>query len=132
MVFAMAKKGPGRPKKQRFGPPSQSKSKRKLADTDLTEESQNEQPKKRGRPKGSRNRPKNDETSRNLSMRTRAEMAADPAYNNLDNKVCLICLFKFDDPLKKDKAISRCPTCDMLCHEPCLKKSGCTTCSWNF
>ena len=61
-----------------------------------------------------------------LSLRERAEMAAYGEEDNTeDPDDCNICLFKFSDPLKKDKNVTRCPTCNTLVHEPCLIKSGC-------
>ena len=61
-----------------------------------------------------------------LSLRERAEIAAygeEDSTEFLDK--CNICLFKFSDPLKKDKNVTRCSTCNTLVHEPCLIKSGC-------
>lgn len=123
MNFMHCTRGVGRPKKKRFGAPSLLKSKRKADFSQTTEK----QKKAKGRPKGSRNKPKvMAAPTPALSLRERAEMAAYGEEDNTeDPDDCNICLFKFSDPLKKDKNVTRCPTCNTLVHEPCLIKSGC-------
>ena len=85
--------------------------------------------KKRGRPKGSKNKTNVEEPplKRIKSFRERAEQAASCSLSE-DSEVCLICMFRFDDPLKKDKEITHCPHCNIRFHEPCLRKSGFTEC----
>ena len=58
MTFMTCPRGPGRPKTKRFGEPSVNKSKRKI-DSDAALSSA-PPPKKRGRPPGSKNKPKSD------------------------------------------------------------------------
>ena len=133
--FMHCPRGIGRPKKKRFGAPNLLKSKRKPV---LNLESNNEvveNPKKRGRgrPKGSKNKSRDEPLSKKQcievpkkSLRQRAEDAAnfiDEDEN--DTEICLICQFRFDDPIKKDKVVTRCPSCQTTFHEPCLLKSGC-------
>ena len=114
-------RGVGRPKKKRFGAPSLLKSKRKAEFPETNEENLPPPNKKaKGRPKGSRNKPKvMAAPTQALSLRERAEIAA---YGEEDNTEfpdkCSICLFNFSDPLKKDKNVTRCPTCNTLLHEP--------------
>lgn len=54
----------------------------------------------------------------------KAEEAAAYSLND-DSKTCHLCLFRFDDPVKKDKTVTRCTICKVLVHEPCLVKTGC-------
>ena len=59
------------------------------------------------------------------SLKQRAEEAA---YENMleeDSEICLICFFSFNNPIKRYKEVTRCPTCSLLLHEPCPRKSGC-------
>ena len=134
--FMHCPRGIGRPKKKRFGAPSLLKSRRKPV-VDFIDANDNndaiENPKKRGRgrPKGSKNKAKDEPASKKSrvepskkSLRQRAEEAAYDEDEE-DSQLCLICFFKFNDPIKKDKEITRCPTCSMLVHELCLLKSGC-------
>ena len=88
-----------------------------------------EESKKRGRgiPKGSKNKQRDEPATKKRktekSLRQRAEQAA---YGDLEEEEsCQICQFKFSDPIKKDKQVTRCPDCKVLVHEPCLAKSGC-------
>ena len=119
------------PKKKRFGAPSLLKSKRKpILNLECNEVPEN--PKKRGRPKGSKNKSKNEPLPKKQcivvakkSIRQRAEDAANFIEDENDTETCLICQFRFDDPIKKDKIVTRCPTCQIIFHEPCLIKSGC-------
>ena len=55
----------------------------------------------------------------------RAEEAAAYSTLNEDSESCNLCFFRFDDPVKKDKVITRCTIWDVKVHEPCLVKSGC-------
>ena len=83
-------------------------------------------PKKRGRPKGSKNKSK-DEPSSKRQKKSLKERAEEAARCNLDDDsdACPLCFFRFDDPIKSDKPITRCTACQVLVHEPCLVKSGC-------
>ena len=59
------------------------------------------------------------------TIRQRAE---DAAYElDEDSEMCLICFLNFTDQIKQDKDITRCPTCSLLVHDACLRKSGCIT-----
>ena len=105
------------------------KSKRNIVEDTHTNNDEGETKKMgRGRPKGSRNKQKDEPATKKRktgkSLRQRAEEAA---YGNLDEneKSCQIGLFLFSDPIKKDKQVTRCPDCKVLVHEPCLEKSGC-------
>ena len=127
MNFMHCGRGVGRPKLKRFGAPSLLKSKRKAPNVDFIDgnDEQIEPSKKRakGRPKGSKNKPKDAPVEKpHQSLRERAEAAA---YVEQESDACNICLFRFDDPLKKDIALSRCTECNVLVHEPCLIKNGC-------
>ena len=59
------------------------------------------------------------------TMRERAEEAAD--FENIieDPESCMICQFRFDDPIKRENTVIRCRDCNTLVHEPCLVNSGC-------
>lgn len=83
-------------------------------------------PKKRGRPKGSKNKNK-DEPNPKKQKKTLKERAEEAARFTLeeDSETCPLCHFRFDDPMKKDKIVTRCTVCQLLVHEPCLVKSGC-------
>ena len=102
-------RGIGRPKKRIFGAPSILKSKRNVVEDTHTNNDEGETKKKgRGRPKGSRNKQKDEPATKKRttekSLRQRAEEAA---YGDLDenDKSCQICLFLFSDPFKKDKQV---------------------------
>ena len=82
--------------------------------------------KRRGRPKGSKNKSMYEPAAKkpNKSLRERAEEAA--TFNLDDNpEMCPLCFFRFNDPIKKDKIVTRCIQCQVLVHEMCLVKSGC-------
>ena len=122
--FLPCPKGPGRPRAGRQGTAS---TKRK------PDEGPTEQPpkKRRGRPPGSKNKPKTapEAEKGSTNLRDRAEMAVSrdntlPFFDSGD--ICNICLFALNDPVKKLKKITMCPTCSEYVHEPCLVKIGCT------
>ena len=57
------------------------------------------------------------------SLRERAEEAA--TFNLDDNpETCPLCFFRFNEPIKKDKIVTRCIKYQVLVHEMCLVKSG--------
>jgi hypothetical protein len=56
------------------------------------------------------------------SLHEKAEAAA---HVEQESETCNICLFRLDNPIKKDKALTRCTECNILVHEPCPMKSGC-------
>ena len=132
LIFKPCPRGPGRPKTKRLGQPHiKPAAKRPMDDV--------EEPvpkKKRGRPAGSKNKPKGDDavaavpkTKPKKSLRRRAEEAAsnfieDDLFADSED-VCIICNFRFNDPIKRNKSRARCPDCDILLHKPCLEKSGC-------
>ena len=131
MDFMHCARGAGRPTKKRFGAPSLIKTRRGPAIiSELTSSADGESsaPKKmgRGRPKGAENKSKDEpaKKTQKKTLRERAEEAV--AYTlNGDSETCNLCLFRFDDPVKKDKIITRCTICEVLVHEPCLDKTGC-------
>ena len=94
-------------------------------------------PKKRGRPKGSRNKNLTNQVNNNASNINdsmerlhRAADAATPADVSLDEETngpesCVLCFFRFDDPIKKDKEITNCASCGLKVHKPCLQKNSC-------
>ena len=78
-------------------------------------------PKKRGRPKGSKNK---EQTKRTL-VETSCDPEADVSF--LDSgDLCEICGFALNASIKKGIAHERCKICNRLVHSPCLLKSGCT------
>ena len=79
----------------------------------------------KGRPKGSKNKPKEIPVPVEKPKQTLRERAEAAAYAEGETETCNICLFRFDDPIKKEKALTRCTDCNTLVHEPCLVKSGC-------
>ena len=89
----------GRPKKKRFGAPSVNKIQRTNNNHDIHTDSNLGQKRGRGRPKGSQNKNK-DEPQLN-----RQKTSTD--YFSEDNSSCMICMFKFTDPIKRDKPITR-------------------------
>ena len=123
LVFPACPRGPGRPKEKREGAP-------KISNKRPHEEGSNEndqQPKKRrGRPPGAKNKPK--EAQPTMSLRDRAENALNFELEENDgsfDKTCRICLFLLDDPIKINKGKTNCPPCNFVVHEPCLTKDGC-------
>ena len=120
-------RGVGRPKKKRFGAPSLLKSRRKVNEEIETKDNK----KGRGRPKGSKNKRTEEPIEepppkrQKKTMRERAEEAADFGSIVEDPEACMICQFRFDDPIKREKMVARCRECNTLVHEPCLMKSGC-------
>ena len=142
MVFKHCPKGPGRPKKTREGAPAFKKplaqtqaSKRGLENEDNLEQETLPPPKKRGRPKGSKNKPRENTgqpAKKADDLKTRAERSADPDNEEtfLDSgDVCEICEFPFNHPLKRTKPKMKCKSCTKTVHIPCYLKNGCT-CSW--
>ena len=140
LVFKPCPKGPGRPKTKRVGQPNIPKktttTKKRLLSDAFDEPAVAEEPiqkKKRGRPAGSKNKPKDKETKEKepkKTLRQRAEEAAatkdDDGDLFADSKdVCPICDFLFHHPLKSNKPRTRCTECGILVHKPCLEKSGC-------
>ena len=132
-------KGPGRPKKKREGAPAfkkplpQSKaSKRGLEnDDEYLEKETLPPPKKRGRPKGSKNK-QTDKPAKKDDLKTRAEQSTDPDQEEIyldSGDVCEICEFPFNHPLKITKPKMKCKSCTKTVHIPCYLKNGCT-CSW--
>ena len=110
MVFLPCPRGPGRPKANRQGKPIQTK--RKAVDEaeepfslipDILKSYVNtaEPPKKRGRPAGSKNKVKK------------------------NNSICKICNFELNHTVKKTKPLTNCPECNETVHERCLSYSGC-------
>ena len=90
--------------------------------------------KRRGRPPGSKNKPKEPTTSKSdvtrEDMLARATRAADPSINFSDGREdqCNICDFRFDDPIKKKKIIVNCLVCNSRVHKMCLQKNPCRNC----
>ena len=125
MNFMQCERGIGQPKKKRFGAPSLSKTKINVLDDTNEGESKKSW---RGRPKGAKNKQKDEPATKKRktekSLRQRAEEAA---YGDIivNKESCQICQFKFSDPIKQNKPVTRCPDCNVLVHEPCLQKSGC-------
>ena len=69
--------------------------------------------KPRGRPKGSKNKPKEPKSKSDVTREdilARATRAADPSINFSDGREdqCNICDFRLDDPIKKKKIIVNC------------------------
>ena len=131
MDFMHCPRGAGRPKKKRFGAPSLLKTRRGPAifsEPTSSADGDSLAPKKRGRgrPKGARNKSKDEPAQKRQkkTLRERAEEVAAYTLND-DSETCHLCLFRFDDPVKKDKTVTRCTICEVLVHEPCLVKTGC-------
>ena len=109
MEFRQCPRGPGAPKKKRFGAPSLNESKRKPA-TDLgqTAENTGATKKKRGRPVGAKNKSKEGPPNKKQKVKKSAyEKALDAAAYELeeiespnDPESCAICGFNFNDPIK--------------------------------
>ena len=101
--------------KKRFGAPSIVKTQR-----NIIENNKNYNHKRgRGRPKGSKNNQKDEPPAKKLKLtsglRQRAEDAA--YFDSNAKNACIICMFAFNDPIKKDKPITRCKNCNTLAHE---------------
>ena len=132
MNFPACPRGRGRPKlNERQGA---SKIKRKAAVLDEDESTQTSlipAPKKRGRPKGSKNKEK-DQVSVSQPVRSQRELAESAAEESTESSfidsgdICLVCNFAFNDPIKRGKLITKCLVCKKKVHKPCLEKSGCT------
>ena len=89
--------------------------------------------KPRGRPKGSKNKPKEPTSKSDVTREdilARATRAADPSINFSDGREdqCNICDFRFDDPIKKKKIIVNCLVCNSRVHKMCLQKNPCRNC----
>ena len=140
LVFKPCPKGPGRPKIKRVGQPNIPKkntaTKKRLLSDAFEEPADSQEPvqkKKRGRPAGSKNTPKEKEPKEKKpkkTLRQRAEEAAASKDDDSDlfadsKDVCPICDILFHHPLKSNKPRTRCPECGILVHGPCLEKSGC-------
>ena len=111
--------------KKRFGAPSIVKTQRNIIENDKNDNHKRE----RGWPKGSKNKQKDEPPAKKhkltSGLRQRAE---DAAYfdSNAENAFTItVCMFAFNNPIKKDKLITRCKNCNTLVHESCLLKSGC-------
>ena len=109
MDFKLCPRAIGRPKKRRFGAPSLLKSQRQRPEDDKEEKEDNDagaEKKKRGRPKGSKNKPKTEEPplKKMKTFRERAEIAASWSLTE-DSELCMICGFRFDDPLKRTRKL---------------------------
>ena len=114
MEFMLCPRGAGRPKKVRFGEPNNLSTKQKLNPDENDNNSSEPHKKKRGRPAGSKNKPK-EHNIRKLTMREKAENAA---LNIIEsNDVCPICFITWSDPINAGKAVTRCETCGLKCHE---------------
>ena len=107
--------------------------KRKSPDVEAEEaskEATGQPAKKRGRPKGSKNKAKEDSSSKSTeTIRARAEKAADPNTTEAffdSGDVCNICNFPLDHETKRKKPKMECPRCELIVHKPCYEKSGCT------
>ena len=99
-------KGPGRPKVGRQG--GVSLKRKKDADAAICIEQPTK--KRRGRPPGSKNKPKENDVARE-DLRKRAEYSAGsentlPYFDSGD--ICSICEFAMNDPIKKLKKITKC------------------------
>ena len=98
------------------------KSKRKAPNVVFIDENdeQIQPPKKRakGRPKVSKKKPK---YAPAWSLRERAEAAA---YVELESETCNICLFWFDNAIKKDKALPDAQNVTIWSKNPVLWKVG--------
>ena len=135
MVFGNCKRGPGRPANKGFGPKTFNNTnkapprKRKAGEIETPNEEISTQPKKRGRPKGSRNRVKSSSLSTDDLLR-KATRAADPlaVFSDGLEEVCNICDVSFNNPIKKGKKIGNCPDCFSRVHVPCLNKDPCKNC----
>ena len=117
LVFKPCPKGPGRPKMKRNGMPvlkEKNRGKKRTHDEDVHEKVVEEAPKKkRGRPAGSKNKPKVEEKPKK-NHRDRAEKAADVENEEsfMDSvDICAICEFEMNHPMKIDKPRGRCPRC---------------------
>ena len=89
-------------------------------------------PRKRGRPKGSKNKTKSVvESAKKDDLKSRAEKAADPDNEPFfdSGDICEICEFPFNHPLKRNKPKMKCKRCTKTVHIPCYLKNGCT-CTW--
>ena len=140
LVFPSAPRGRGRPKtkNQRQGAPIAPRClKRKAKETfsfvpdGLKQYKIQPAPKKRGRPKGSKNKQVgfvDDIPDIPLTQRTRAELGASPEEESFIDSFdyCDICGFRFNDPIKAKKPITKCRVCLKNVHKPCIEKDGCT------
>ena len=134
LLFKHCPMGPGRPPKKCEGASIIKKAVKRTLDNDDKEE---DQPplKRRGRPKGSKN--KASDTSKpmakKVTLKTRAESSADPEHDEEtfydSGDICDICEFPFNHPLKIDKPKMKCRSCFKSVHIPRYLKSGCT-CTW--
>ena len=79
----------------------------------------------------------NDSASQQLEKITKAVNAAYEINDTLEDSFqimgddvesCLICTFFWNDPVKKDKVVTRCTICSLKLHEPCLRKNSCPRC----
>ena len=99
---------------KRFGAPSLLKSQRASTNNNTLATSDGPSRRGRGRPKGAKNKPKH------IDLPDPKRMRVEPFAEK-----CNICLFRFDDPIKKDKEVTNCASCKSLVHKPCLDKDGC-------
>ena len=139
LVFKQCPRGPGRPKRKREGAPNSKATKRARENNnddeigkEPNENVEQPPPRKRGRPKGSKNKTKTVvEPAKKDDLKTRAEKAADPNNEPFfdSGDICEICEFPFNHPLKINKPKMKCKQCTKTVHIPCYLKNGCT-CTW--
>ena len=128
MNFMNCEKAVGRQKKKRFGAPSVLKTKRNIIENDKSQDVAEDNLKRgRSRPKGSKNKQKDEPPAKKQKVTTDLRQRAEDAayFDTIAENSCNICMFAFNDPIKKDKPVTRCKNCNTLVHEPCLLKSGC-------
>ena len=113
-AFMQCSRSVGRPKLKRLGAPSLLKSQRATTNNNTLATSDGPSRRGRGRPKGAKNKPKH------IDLPDPKRMRVEPFAEK-----CNICLFRFDDPIKKDKEVTNCASCKSLVHKPCLDKDGC-------
>ena len=126
----------GRPKTTRGGAPKFNKTRvtaSKRSNEELNSENPSkkqksnpnieEAPKKRGRPPGSKNRPKDMTKPKELS--DKKMVGRPPMKGSLPKGNCLLCGFPYKDENRKAEKIVPC-TCNMyLVHDGCLEDNGC-------
>ena len=95
--------------------------------------------KRRGRPPGAKNKPSKskqkdcDQVDNTLDRIRKATDAAETTttvypefyYPDIDPPECNLCFFRFDDPIKEGKELTRCFHCNRLQHVLCLKSGPC-------
>ena len=99
-------KAVGRQKKKRFGAPSVLKTKRNIIENDKSKDVAEDNLKRgRGRPKGSKNKQKDEPPAKKQKVTTDLRQRAEDAayFDTIAENSCNICMFAFNDPIKKDK-----------------------------